>query len=809
MKRGGKYNYLRKAGICNILFFILTAFLLMPHSSIKGQEGRTGKIFIVAPGGSDSNPGTPAQPLATLEAARDAARKAGPVNHRIIVKPGEYFISTPLELDSRDNGLTIEADTGGPVTLYGGIKVTGWKKDGDKFWYAELPGVREGTWDFRALVINDKMPERARLPEEGTFTHTQNWDVKVLPAVAGYWERQPLPEEKLVMSYDPKDISESLDTNNAEVRVYHMWDESFVGVSRNDIQNHRLFFSSPAIYPPGAFGVKKYVIYNTIEGMTKPGRWYLDRTAGRLVYWPLEGEDMAKIKVVAPKVERILHIAGGQDKKVENITIKGLRFEVTTIPLKSAGFGGSAFDGAINMTNANNCSIENVEVANVGGAGISATQLDGCSIINSHVHNTGACLVKFNGTDVVFSGNHIHNAGVYYPSSCALYSGGSKNKISGNEIHDAPYSGMIIGRSDLLVEDNLIYRVMREIHDGAAIYASGSYNVVMRGNVVRDISEAGQGFGVSAYYFDEGAHDNILENNVAINVSRPIHNHIARNTLIRDNVFITDEDMTLSFQSSAKFRFEGNTLITPGRLRMVSPHAITIWKDNKIFSGGAGKDNISQGFKIDSAMPAYTKPGPKTKPVEVIRTGMAPTIDGELSNNEWEGDFQRLDREISRMPYSGAPVIVKFSYDNRYLYVGALITMFDVNNISKGSRWKKDDGIEIAIKGMDKGKPMTYVIRTYVDGTVQSVTDAGASEQAAKRVSQGVKYMAKVLDRPRRGWIAEWAIPLDALGIKLKTDLKVPFNMSAYINEYDNWHCWEGTQGETWEVDKAGTLHFN
>ena len=45
-------------------------------------------------------------------------------------------------------------------------------------------------------------------------------------------------------------------------------------------------------------------------------------------------------------------------------------------------------------------------------------------------------------------------------------------------------------------------------------------------------------------------------------------------------------------------------------------------------------------------------------------------------------------------------------------------------------------------------------------------------------------------------------------GVPLTKTRKVPFNMSAYINEYDNCHCWEGTQGETWEVDKAGTLHF-
>ena len=57
-----------------------------------------------------------------------------------------------------------------------------------------------------------------------------------------------------------------------------------------------------------------------------------------------------------------------------------------------------------------------------------------------------------------------------------------------NEIHDAPYSGMIIGKTDILAEENLIYRVMREIHDGAAIYAYGVNNCILRGNVVRDIT---------------------------------------------------------------------------------------------------------------------------------------------------------------------------------------------------------------------------------------------------------------------------------------------------------------------------------
>ena len=790
------------------LIYLFLSFTILLAATGNGQE-LTGKTFIVAPGGSDNNPGTMLQPLATLDAARDAARMVKPGNNRIIVMPGEYFLARPFVLDSRDNGLTIEADTSGKVILYGGTLVTGWQRDGEKFWFADLPDVKKGTWDFRALVINGRLPERARLPESGTFTHQQSWDVRVLPAIAGYWERQPTPEEKLIMAYDPKDIPETFDVKNAEVRVYHMWDESFVGVASNDFQRHVLIFSSPTIYPPGAFGVKKYVIWNTLEGMTKPGRWYLDRTAGRLVYWPLNGEDMKVAKVYAPKIEQIIRIAGEPDKKAENITIRGLTLQATTIPLKSAGFGGSGFDGALSMINTHKCTLEEIEISNVGGLGISATQMTVCRITDCHVHNTGACGVKINGTDIFFARNHIHDVGLYYPSSAAFYAGGSRNHIYRNEIHDAPYSGMIIGKSELLAEENLIYRVMREIHDGAAMYASGGNNIIMRGNVVRDITESGSGYGVSSYYLDEGAYDCIVEQNVSIGVARPVHNHIARNSIIRDNFFITDEDMTLSFQSSAKFTFERNTLITPGKISITSPNAVTKWKDNKIFSNGLDNNKMPQAFTIDSAMPYIPIPSPKTRPIEVMRSIKAPTLDGDLATDEWAGEYQRLDREPSRQAYSGAPVLVKFSWDNQFLYIGALMSMFDISNISLGDTWGKDDGVEISIRGFtDKNEPETFVIRTYVNGTVKSITDAGANTLAAERLGKEVRFVSKIMEKPKKGWIGEWAIPLDALGLKPEPDTKVAFNMCAFINEFDNWHCWEGTLGESWQVDQAGILQF-
>jgi hypothetical protein len=125
----------------NNILSICSALLLAVGPAVSAT-------FHVAPGGNDTNAGTKEKPLATLEAARDAARKADAGSRRIVVMPGEYFLAQPLVLDARDNGLTIEAEPAGKATLYGGKLVTNWKRDGDRLWQAELPGVKEGKMGF-------------------------------------------------------------------------------------------------------------------------------------------------------------------------------------------------------------------------------------------------------------------------------------------------------------------------------------------------------------------------------------------------------------------------------------------------------------------------------------------------------------------------------------------------------------------------------------------------------------------------------------------------------------------------------------
>ncbi|MDP3849048.1 MAG: right-handed parallel beta-helix repeat-containing protein [Luteolibacter sp.] len=766
--------------------------------------------FHVAPGGSDENPGTKEKPLATLHSARDAARAAGAGPHRIVVLPGEYFLAKTLDLDSRDNGLSIEADEAGKVILYGGKQVVGWQRDGANFWRAELPEVKAGTWDFRSLVVNGSLPERARMPETGTFTHLSKFDVQWLSSVGGGWARPPLPEELVTMLYDPKDLPASLDAGNAEVRVYHMWDESLVGIDRNDTDRHALVFRSPAISPPGAYGVKKYVVFNTREGMTKPGQWYLDRTAGQVVYWPLEGEDMTKAKVFAPVLERIIGIVGTSKAAAEKITLRGLSLQATTTPLKPGGFGAGRFDGAIRMERARQCVLDNLEISNVAGQGVMAREIVDCEIRDSAIHHAGACGIHASGGNVLVARNHLHHVGLYHPSAVALLASHELRApddkgfhIYRNEISDTPYSGIICGGGGHLIEENLISRVMREMHDGGAIYG-GIRNSILRGNVVRDVVEVGSGYGVSAYYLDEGAEDCVVERNVAIGVERPVHNHIARNLVIRDNVFIAEKGMTLSFQRSGGCTFTGNTLFAPGGISIVSPNAIKVWEKNVIYRDGITQAGTARAFTIGDAMPLTPAPGRKNAPVSVARAAQAPVLDGVIGLDEWSVPLVSLDREPSRWNGSGAPVLSQFSYDDKCLYVAVNTVLFDGSKIRKGGVWGRDDGAEISIAGGDAN----FVLRGFADDTLQSVTDAGASSAAATGLGKAVRFVAKPYGKSKFGWHCEWAIPFEALGLKPVAGLKIAFNLGVYRAEDGVSRCLEGTLAENWRLDQAAVLEL-
>lgn len=539
--------------------------------------------FYVAPDGNDANPGTEACPFATPARGCAAARAAGD-NRHVVLRGGAYY-AVALSLGAEDAGLTLEAAPGETPVLYGGRIVTEWRRDGD-WLVASLPGVQAGRWDFRALVVNGRLCPRARLPETGRYTHESVFDVPWMSSSAGGWKRKPTRVELTTLRYREDDLDTALDLRNAELTIYHAWDESMVGLRAHDPATQTLTFSTPAGHPPGAFGywqadARTYVVWNTRAGMTQPGQWYLDRTLGTLVYWPLPGETAENIHAVAPTCERIIDIDGAAD-----ITLRGLTFAATTTPLVAGGFGAERFDGAITACDAAELQLQHLTIATVGGYGVKLKNCNRAVIDGCTVSQCGAGGIQGRGLEhLQVTDNHIHHVGLAYPSGIGLYVGAPDARIAHNTIHDATYSGINCSGSHRgVVERNHISRVMLELKDGGAIYFIFTDDLVVRHNVVRDI-ESSLGHG---YYIDEKSARCVVEGNLAVNVPWPSHNHMAPDGVLRHNVFVTSGPATLSFILCNGFTVEGN-IISAGEEIIISTRGDgDIALANNICYSGAG-----------------------------------------------------------------------------------------------------------------------------------------------------------------------------------------------------------------------------
>jgi len=556
--------------------FICAAFLRVTLAS--GE-------FYVAPNGNDSAPGTADKPFATLARARDAVRQLpADAPKRIIVRGGKYF-GVKLLLTARDSGLVVEAAAGEKPILYGGVLVANWEKDGDGFYSAPLPSPHfDGKSGVRMLQVDEVMASRARYPAQGTLTYLSEFKPAWTSTTAGGFQRKPTQEELTTLKYKPEDVGASFQKENAQITLYHVWDESCVGVAGNDVARHILTLSPAPTYPPGAFGVKRYVIWNTREGMTSPGQWFHDRSRNRIVYWPLVGQDINKAVVIAPATETIIRVAGTAEGAARNVCLRGLTLGVTNVPLIAAGFAAGGFEGAVSLDFATDCVVDGLSVTRVAGHAIDVQKhCAGARVANCEVSECGAGGIYVSGSGSLVTNNSIHDIGVLFSSGVGIGLAGRGTVISHNEIHGTPYSAIAYGGEGNLIEGNLIYDCMKVLHDGAAIYMGGAKRTVIRGNLVRQIGVEG-GTGASAFYLDEQSEGCTVEGNLALSVSWPLQNNMARNNTLRGNVFTSSGDATLAFGHCSGYTMEKNVVYAPGKIRIVNIGAVKTWSKNLFYS---------------------------------------------------------------------------------------------------------------------------------------------------------------------------------------------------------------------------------
>lgn len=520
----------------------------------------------------------------SLEAALEASRLE-PGRRSIKIAPGEYFFSESVVLDKRDNGLEISGPEDGKATLYGGEKITDWIREGDVFVSGVLDKARDGRWDFRSLVVNGRLADRSRMPAAGYYLHLSRFDSQWLSTTDGGWSRKPRPEELVTMRCKPRDLGGWFDPANAEVTVYHKWDETLARVKSIDRKNCELVFESPLGHPPGAFGVRKYVVWNSAKGLTRPGQWRLDKRSGRIHYRPLPGEEMSELQVAAPAAESVIKLRGAEGASVKDVKISGLTISATNTPVITGGYGARAFSGAVDAGYAENCVFEDLVVKNAGGQGIKAWG-EGLEIRGCQISNTGACGIRFWGEDSIAENNLIHDTGRIYPSAIALWGGkmGIGNlTIAHNEVRNSTYTAIAATGDGARISGNLIFNAVKEMKDGGGIYITFCRDAVVRGNVVRGASPS-RPMREAAFYLDEQAENCLVQGNLAVDCMWPLHVHMARDNIIKNNVFSSEKSLKITFPKSGKIRLEKNIASAAGEasVKFTKENG---WAENNIFFG--------------------------------------------------------------------------------------------------------------------------------------------------------------------------------------------------------------------------------
>jgi hypothetical protein len=301
----------------SLLPFAMAVLLAAPVALAEVQA-----TFHVAPGGSDSNAGTQEKPFATIEKVRQAVRAINAnMTGDIVVAlhGGTYALDRTLAFDAADSGsnghdVIYRAAPNATPRISGGKPVVGWKADEKGRWKAPAP-----VGEFRQLYVNGKPAVRAR-GEKPADLELSGDDGYTTTAVGMADWKNPVDLEVCYLTiWSHGRCKVQAIKREGDKAVITMLQPYFTHAkTKEGVQ-----VSNPA-------HIQRIYVENALELLDEPGEWYLDRAAKTVYYMPREGEDMGKIEVIAPALEKLVELRGTLDKPVEHVRFDGITFEHAT-----------------------------------------------------------------------------------------------------------------------------------------------------------------------------------------------------------------------------------------------------------------------------------------------------------------------------------------------------------------------------------------------------------------------------------------------------------------------------------------------
>ena len=486
-----------------------------------------------------------------LQQVREDRRLNGAEDVCIRLQAGTYRLNQTITVRPEDSGIRIVAD--GNAVVSGGVKITGWKKQG-RMYVADVPEFNGRPLEFRQLWVNGRKADRARdVADFEKMYRIRNIDKKneilYVPAAA---------------------VKKILGERHAEMVIHEMWcvanlrikgikvqgDSAAVTFHQPESHIHFMHpWPSPMVTKDGHNSA--FYLTNAKSLLDTPGEWYLDAKEQKVYYIPRKGEDMAKADVEAPAVETLMKIEGTPDAPVKGITIEGVTFSYATwmrpsisghAPLQAGMFMTEAYKvrpkiirpngdhkldnqgwvgrpaAAVSVRCAEDINFKGCTIEHCASTGIDFFEYTkGGSISRSTIRDVGGngilagsfgpeaheAHLPYNPTDsrIICTGLTIENNLITDVTNedwgCVGIGAGYVRgiRILHNEISEVSYSGISMGwgwnqqpcaMADNRVKGNLIHHYAKHMYDTAGIYTLGAQpHSFVEENVVRDIYSPG------------------------------------------------------------------------------------------------------------------------------------------------------------------------------------------------------------------------------------------------------------------------------------------------------------------------------
>ncbi len=479
------------------LFYVVLLLFFFNAFTSKSQQ-----VF-VSPSGNDKYDGrTKDAPKKSIESALEQLQKQIKTSEntsRISLLPGTYYLEKTIKLGPELGPVTFEAYEPGTVTVKGSQVLTG-------KWKVYQGGVTKlktkvDISPYAQLYVHGKQQHLARYPNiDSAASHFNGYAADAI---------------------SPKRVSQWEHPEGAIVHAMHKgeWGDFYYEVESVDQDGNPVLKGGHQNNRPSPMHEKYRMVENVFEELDESGEWYFDSKKSTLYFYPFDNMDLNNSTVEVTMLDQLFFIKGTDDNPAKQINFKGIKMEQTNRTfmkeyeplLRSDWMIHSA--GAIRFENAENCSITDCELTNLGGNAIFFSGYNrNMTVRGNHIYGIGASAICFVGLP-----SAVRSPSFNYKEFVPLQ---DIDTEKGPKTHEYP--------SECLVDDNLIHNTGQTEIQTAGVEISMAMDITVRHNSIYDVPRAGINVSEGTW----GGH--VIEFNDVFNTVLQSSDHGAFNSWGRD-----------------------------------------------------------------------------------------------------------------------------------------------------------------------------------------------------------------------------------------------------------------------------------